>query len=98
MEQSTRRNLVRSYVAGSAWILSEVQSAFSDIDVLNGIASVQALLEDARRLLDGKDEAREKKNAADRARRAKRKAKKPRSIGKAVSRRAPILHPPLGME
>ncbi len=59
---------------------------------------VETLIRAARGELDGSAAAREKKNAQDRERRAKKTAKKPRSIGKAVSRRAPTPHPPLGME
>lgn len=73
MSISDRPAAAKSYVAVSAWILSEVQSAFSDVELLDGIASVQELLKSARALLDGKDEAREKKNAGDRARRARQK-------------------------
>lgn len=73
--ETDRVRKARSYIAGALWLLDECHRPFGGATVAEDLDAGMALLELARTTLDGKDAAREKKNAGDRARRAKAKPK-----------------------
>lgn len=75
MQKPESQRLVRSYLAGAAWVLNETQTMYTERDLLDGITSTEALLQSARSALLATDEKREAKAKADRDRRAEAKRK-----------------------
>ena len=75
MQETEKLRKARSFIAGAVSLLDGMQHPYSGIREGKELEAPVALLELARQTLDAKDEAREKKNAGDRARRAKPKPK-----------------------
>lgn len=75
MATTEKQRIAKSYVAGAVALLEELQGPYGADLRPNDLAPPMKLLDCAAGLVDGKDEKREKKNAGDRARRAKPKPK-----------------------
>jgi hypothetical protein len=83
--ETEKQRKARSYIAGAVKLLDELQYFHGGLSKGSELDAPVALLELARSTIDGRDEAREKKNARDRERRAKAKTQ-PKAKPKARQR------------